>query len=223
MDSPWCALLRAAWIRWHSVVISEAAARHCFSQCSTEQLSLIQNQSDFRATQRAGPTDKPLPSRPRKMSSPLVSRRRGARDFCNPEDPDAPGDDSSLFVVTQQQWRACVRRMLRCKLVRILAPNSLNPRIASGAFAVAKDEDRDRFTGDRRPLNSRERSIGRAHLPHCPRLWWLILGNSETVEITSRETKDCFYLDDVLPSRVTEQVIGPRTPRSWPERADDEN
>ena len=31
-----------------------------------------------------------------------------ARDFCNPEDPDALGDDSSFFAVTQQQWRADV-------------------------------------------------------------------------------------------------------------------
>ena len=39
-----------------------------------------------------------------------------AHDFCNPEEPDAVGDDSSFFAVTQQQWRACVRRILRCKL-----------------------------------------------------------------------------------------------------------
>ena len=39
-----------------------------------------------------------------------------AHDFCNPKDPDALGDDSSFFPVTQQQWRACVRRMLRCRI-----------------------------------------------------------------------------------------------------------
>ena len=83
-------------------------------------------------------------------------------DFCNPEDTDAVGDDSSFFAVTQQQWRACVRRMLRCKLACILPSSSLDPRLASGGFAVAKDEGPDRFIGDRRPLSSRERSIRRA-------------------------------------------------------------
>ena len=91
---------------------------------------------------------------------------RVAHDFRNP--PDALGDDSSLIAVTQQLWRACVRRMLRCRLACILDP-----------FA-AKDEGRDRFIGDS-PLNSRERSTGRAHSPHCPRLRRMILGKSETV------------------------------------------
>ena len=36
-----------------------------------------------------------------------------AQDFCNPEDPDALGADSSFLAVTQQQLRACIRRMLR--------------------------------------------------------------------------------------------------------------
>ena len=34
-----------------------------------------------------------------------------AHDFCNPEGPDELGDDSSFFGVTQQQSRACVRRI----------------------------------------------------------------------------------------------------------------
>ena len=125
-------LQRAAWTRWFSVVISEAAAKRCSMLCSTEQ-----NQSDFRATQRTWPTDKPLPSRPKKISYPQVSASPlvlqlcrcsigfphvWRTTFCNPEDPDAHGDDSSFFVVAQQQWRACVRRMLRCKLACILPP-----------------------------------------------------------------------------------------------------
>ena len=36
------------------------------------------------------------------------------------------------------------------------------------------------------PMNSRERSIGRAHLPYCPRLRLLISRKSETVQITVR-------------------------------------
>ena len=85
-----------------------------------------------------------------------------AHDFCNPQDPEAVGDDSSFFAVAQQQWRACVRRIPRCKLACILPSSSLDPRLASGGFAAAKDEGPDRFIGDRRPLSSRERSIRRA-------------------------------------------------------------
>ena len=101
--------------------------------------------------------------------------------------------------------------------------SSPDPRLVSGAFAVAKDESRDSFIGDRRPLNSRERSIGRAHLPYCPRLRRMILGKSETVQITICDTKDCFYLYEVPPSRVARQVIGPRIHRSWLEHLNDEN
>ena len=50
----------------------------------------------------------------------------------------------------------------------------------------------------------------------------MILGKSETVQITLRDTKDCFFLCKVPPSRV-KQVIGPRIPRSWLEHLDDEN
>ena len=69
---------------------------------------------------------------------------RVANDFCNPEDLDAFGDDSSFFAETHQQWRCCVRRMLRCKLACVLSPSSFDPGLPSGAFAVAKDENRDR-------------------------------------------------------------------------------
>ena len=34
----------------------------------------------------------------------------------------------------------------------------------------------------------------------------MILGKSETVRITIRDTKDCFYLYNVPPSRVMKQV-----------------
>ena len=119
---------------------------------------------------------------------------------------------------------ACVRRMLRCKLACTLLPSSsLDSRLASGAFAAAKAEGRDRSMGDRRPLNCRERSIGCAHLPCCTRLRRMILEKARTVQITIRDTKDCFYLDEVPPSRVTKQVIEPRTTQSWLEHLDDEN
>ena len=83
-----------------------------------------------------------------------------AHDFCNPEDLDALGYDSSFFAVTQQQWRACVRSMLRCELACTFPSSSLDPTIASGAFAVAKDESRDSFIGDRRPMNSAREASG---------------------------------------------------------------
>ena len=87
-----------------------------FSLCSTEQPSQIQNQSKFRATQRTRHTDKPLRvdrkryhlrsyQLPRSCCNCSAARLafRMAHDFCNPEDPDALGDDSSFFAVTQQQ------------------------------------------------------------------------------------------------------------------------
>ena len=51
----------------------------------------------------------------------------------------------------------------------------------------------------------------------------MILRNSETVQITVRDTKDCFYLYPVPPSRVAKQMIGPRITRSWLEHLDAEN
>ena len=101
--------------------------------------------------------------------------------------------------------------------------SSLDSRLASGAFEAAKAEGRDRSMGDRRPLKCSERSIGCAHLPCCTRLRRMILEKARTVQITIRDTKDCFYLDELPPSRVTKQVIEPRTPRSWLEHPDEEN
>ena len=71
-------------------------------------------------------------------------------------------------------------------------------------------------------LNRREGSVGRAHLPCCPRLGRLIIGKSETVQTTVRDTIECFYLYEVPLSCVTRQVIGPRVTRSWLEHLDDE-
>ena len=125
--------------------------------------------------------------RPRTCQFFMRPRELGLRTH-----PFRLGDDSSPFAVPQQQWCACSRRMLRCTLACILPSSSSDPRLASGSFTVAKDKNRDRFIGDRRPLNSRERSIGGAHLPHCPWLRRLISGRSETVQITIRDTKDFF-------------------------------
>ena len=139
------ALQRAAWTRWLSV---------CFQLCSTEHPCQTQNMSIFHATQSTGPTDASLGQHisfpVRAVIVPLLDWLSAsvAHDFCNPEDPDALGDDFSFIAVTQQHWRACFRRMLRCKLACRLPFSSLHHRLAPGAFAVAKDDNRHRF--DRR-------------------------------------------------------------------------
>ena len=46
----------------------------------------------------------------------------------------------------------------------------------------------------------------------------MILGRSETVQITIRTTKD-----EVPPPPVAIQVTGPRVPWTWPDHWDDEN
>ena len=94
---------------------------------------------------RIGPTDKAPPS----LLDWLPARV--ADDSCSCEDPDAHGDDSLFFAVTQQ-WRAYFPRMLRRTLACMLPS--------------AVDECRDRFIEDNRPLNSSERNIGCAHLPY---------------------------------------------------------
>ena len=109
---------RAAQIRRISVGMSEAAAKHCFSLCSTKQPFQIQNLSNCHATQRTGPTDEPLRiDRKRyRLRSHQICRScctcTATRLASPPEDPDAAGDDCSFFAVSQQQWRACVRRVL---------------------------------------------------------------------------------------------------------------
>ena len=54
-------------------------------------------------------------------------------------------------------------------------------RLASGALAVAKDH-RDRFIGDRRRQNEKERLIHRACLPCAPRLKRILLKNGSSAQ-----------------------------------------
>ena len=104
--------------------------------------------------------------------------------------------------------------MLRCELACVLPSSSLDPRLPSGAFAVAKDEGRDRFVGDRRPLNRRERNIGRA-LASLPTALTHDLGEiRDGADYNSRHRR-LFHLYEVPPSRVVKRVIGPRIPRRW--------
>ena len=213
-------------------------AKLCDLLCPKEHLFQIHNLSVVHPTQTTGPTDD-TPSEtsakdiisarisfsPRAAIFPLLDRlpRCVAHDFSNPKNAVALGHDSSFFAVTQQQWRACVRRLLRCRRTCILLPSSRDPRLASGAFAAAKYEGRDRFIGDGRPLGSREKSTEHSYLPCYPRLRRTTLGRTETVQITYRATKDCFYCYEIPPSRVAKQATGPRVPRSWLGHLADEN
>ena len=51
----------------------------------------------------------------------------------------------------------------------------------------------------------------------------MIPGKSETVQITVRDTKNCFYIFEDPPSRMAKQVAGPRIRGSWLEHLDDES
>ena len=93
----------------------------------------------------------------------------------------------------------------------MLPPSSLDPRSASGA--LAKDESRDRFIGDRRPLNSRERSIGRAHLPCCPRLRSMILGEIGDGAVYNSRHQGLYLL--VRSSSITRGETGDWSSHSW--------
>ena len=124
---------------------------------------------------------------------------------------------SRFFILRQSS--GYVHTTLRCWLACISPPSSPNPRLASEFFALVKDESSDRFIGDIRPLNRRERSIGRAHLPYPDARSW----ESHRQCRLQFEPTDCFYLYDVPPSRVAIQVIGPRVAQNCLDHWDDEN
>ena len=58
-----------------------------------------------------------------------------------------------------------MRRMVRCKLAVALASDMCPVQLSGGAFAVPKDEGRDRLMCDRRPQNSEESAVSRVLLP----------------------------------------------------------
>ena len=57
---------------------------------------------------------------------------------------------TKFFNDSMHQWRSVVRRMVRCKLAGALPSDTAPERLAAGALAVPKDEDRDRFICDHR-------------------------------------------------------------------------
>ena len=70
-----------------------------------------------------------------------------------------------FFNTTMSQWRRLARRMCRCGVGVLLDANSRPNDLAAGAFAVAKNKDKDRLIGDRRPRLAVE-SRGVAKLSH---------------------------------------------------------
>ena len=79
---------------------------------------------------------------------------------------------------------------------------------------MAKDH-RDRFIGDRRRQNEKERLIHRASLPYTPRLKRILLKNGYSLRLNLRDACDCFYLFQVDDERLKRQIIRPRVPEDW--------
>ena len=140
--------------------------------------------------------------------------RSMAESFNSPAATDKP-IAPKYFNVSMSQWRSVVRRMVRCKLAVALPSDTCSAQLAGGAFAVRKDEGRDRLICDRRPQNSQESSVSRVLLPFCPRLRRLILDRSHALGVHIIDTRNCFYLYQVDSSRWHTQIIGPRIPASW--------
>lgn len=76
------------------------------------------------------------------------------------------GAPKAFFAVTQRQWRHALRRMMRSKFVRLPPSEGVRPGLSAGAFAVRKDEAKDRLIGDRRPWNAFEASCAPTRLPY---------------------------------------------------------
>ena len=144
-----------------------------------------------------------------------------AEAFNSPATTDQP-IAPKYFNVSMNQWRSVVRRMVRCKLAVALPSDTCSPLLSGGAFAVRKDAGRDRLICDRRPQNSQEAAVSRVLLPFCPRLRRLILDRSHALGVHIIDTRNCFYVYQVDPSRWHTQVIGPRIPVSWLHNLDDD-
>jgi hypothetical protein len=113
------------------------------------------------------------------------------------------------------EWRATVRRMLRAGLAKPLASNSRDPRLASGAFAVRKDLDKDRLIADRRPENAGEKPVGLCLLPYGPRLRRVQLKDNQYLRASVQDLSNMYYMFKVSEERLKRQVVGPRVPVSW--------
>ena len=138
-----------------------------------------------------------------------------SESFNSPDSSDAETARAGFyFGADPVQRRACLRRMARARLLRVLPSDTGSQRLVSGAFAVAKDH-RDRFIGDRRRQDQKERLIHRACLPYAPRLKRILLKNGYSLRLNLRNVCDCFYLFQVDDKRLKRQVIGPNMPEDW--------
>ena len=63
-------------------------------------------------------------------------------------------------------------------------------------------DHRDRFIGDRRRQNGKERLIHRACLQYAPRLERVLLKNGYSLRLNLRDVRDCFYLFQVDEERL---------------------
>ena len=99
-----------------------------------------------------------------------------------------PGDDvKGFFRVPIRERRAACRRMARSGLVKLVDANLGDPHRSAGAFAVRKDEAKDRLIADRRPHNAKERACGSVRLPYAPRLRRIILDKGKRIHIGKRD------------------------------------
>jgi hypothetical protein len=144
--------------------------------------------------------------------------------FICPDLEEPPGElpPRGFFRVGMLEWRAAVRRMLRCGLGALLGRNVSAPRLAAGAFAVRKSVDEDRLIGDRRPMNFMERQLRSPALPYAPRLRRLCLRPGECLVIHTKDLRHAFYVYGVAAERLSRQVIGPHIPLAWFENLDSE-
>ena len=127
--------------------------------------------------------------------------------FDSPDSSDAETAKAGLhFGAGPVQWRACLGRIARARLLRVLPSNTGSQRLASGAFAVAKDH-RDRFIGDRREQNERASNsssvfavclktetnpaqkwlLASAQSPRCSRLLLLLSSGRQTPQKTDHQ------------------------------------
>ncbi|CAE8610906.1 unnamed protein product [Polarella glacialis] len=114
---------------------------------------------------------------------------------------------------SMKPWRTPVRRMFRSGLSAEV-PND-DDATPAGAFALRKDEEKDRLIGDRRPDNWYEVQIGYPDLPYAPRLQRILLKKRHGLSLRSRNAKDYYYILRTLKARLAAQVFGPRIPLSW--------
>ena len=91
------------------------------------------------------------------------------------------------------EWRHALRRMHRAGLLELMPQDAARPGLTAGAFAVAKDESKDRLICDRRPQNSMETMVRDPELPFIPALCRFFLPPGKVWRGSARDLKDFYY------------------------------